>query len=390
MDIEHLKAQAHKFIPGGTHTLSKSMLLGGKFPHFPSHVAGGEGSRLYGVNGKVYTDFICGLGSVGLGYGYNSEAILDMLKGGVTFSMPHVLEVELAEILTSMIPFAEQVRLVKTGSEACQGAIRAARISTGRDKVVVSGYHGWHDWFAASLEPLVEGIPRQNAELIKNVQEYNIVALRNAIEKGDVACYMLEPCRNYEPTEGFLEQARALCDHYGTLMIFDEMLCGFRWALRGGSEYFEIVPDMAVYGKAMGNGFPIACIVGPEKYMKNTWPVSGTFSGDLCGIAAAIRTIQTYMMHSVTAKMWTLGDMMMSNMNYVIQRNGFYHRFRVTGYEVHPWFDGERETIFQVVNGLAEKGFLFHPKGFNIMYSHTTEDVNSALGALDAVLKEMS
>ena len=389
MDKDMLTQRALELIPRGSHTMSKSLFFEDRFPDYPKHVIGGDKATLIGVDQKQYLDFICALGSVGLGYGVGVDSVLDMLRGGVSFSVSHSLEVELAEILTSMIPFAEQVRLVKTGSEACQGAVRAARIATGREKVVVSGYHGWHDWYAAWGEDS-PGITQANKDNVTRIQEYNIVALRNALEEGDVACFMLEPCRDYEPIDGFLEQARALCDHYGTLMIFDEMLTGFRWSLQGGSDFFQIVPDLAVYGKAMGNGFPISAIVGPKKYMEHTWPVSGTFSGDLCGIAAAIRNIQYYMMHPVIQHMWTIGGIMRDQMNIVLNQNGAYGRMRVCGYNPHLWFDGEPTFIDVVVNAMAKRGVLVHPRGINFMFSHTEEDINQALGVLHDTLKEVA
>ena len=377
---------AYKYIPCGSQTLSKSYEHGHHSPYFPAHIIAGYKSRMLGTDGKSYLDFICGLGAVTLGYGnipqFNSNL-------GPIFSLSNFTEPLLARLLVEQIPCAEQIRFVKTGSEACQAAVRIARIATGRDKIVVVGYHGWHDWYAASR--VVEespGIPEPMRTLVEAVPYNDVLAIRNALRDPNVAAVMMEPTRDQPPSEGYLEKVKHLVDQAGSLLIFDEMLCGFRWALSGGQEFFNVTPDLAVFGKGVANGAPMAFVVGPQKLMQYAWTCSGTFSGDAYGIDATFYTLGKFYEGDVIAHMWGCGTEFQQRFNRVIQKHGVAARIRCEGYPVHPVFRGNQNAIQSVVDGLAKRHVLVHPKGCNMMHCHTEDDVKEMETALDATLSE--
>ena len=262
--------RALRVTPGGAQTLSKQACRfpAGAFPLFAEHC---YGAVIVDPDGNEFIDYICGLGAVTLGYGMSgpqgevASAIMNRACLGITPSLPTKLEAEIAERLCAIIPCAEQVRFCKTGSESTEAAIRVARMATGRDIIltVKGGYHSWHSWFAATRDER-PGVPQEYEELVwtfpyNNLEKFERI-FTNAAEHA--AAVIMEPCLFEAPEPGFLEGVRDLCHQNGALFILDEMLCGFRWARAGGSEYFNIEPDLACYGKGLANGMPLACLVG--------------------------------------------------------------------------------------------------------------------------------
>src|SRR3569623_1137546 len=233
----------------------------------PKYLQRGKGSHVWDVDGNEFIDYNSAIGPISLGYAYPAvdEAIKKQLEDGITFSMMHPLEVEVSELLQQVIPNAEAVKISKTGADVCSAAIRVARAFTGREKVFCCGYHGWHDWYI--------GITSRNAgipEAIQNMTytyEYNdIDSIISALEE-TAAALILEPFIFEAPKSGFLKELAEACKANGTLLIFDEMWTGFRIAIGGAQEYFNVKADLAVFSKACANGMPIALLTGRDDVM---------------------------------------------------------------------------------------------------------------------------
>jgi glutamate-1-semialdehyde 2,1-aminomutase len=367
-------ARAAEVIPGGASTLSKSPAA---FPgDFPGFLRSGYGSRVLDVDGNLYTDWICGLGAVGLGY--REDVIFpaaEQLARGVSFSLPTTLGVEVAEALTTLIPCADMVRFTKTGSEACAGAVRLARDYTRRPVIVVCGYHGWHDWYAASL-PLHPGVPNTLEPLVRTFQ-YNDYTSLLAVMGPDVAAIIMEPVLHEKPNGGFLDAVYRVAKTWGSLLIFDENVTGFRVDLRGAQHYYGVIPDLAVVGKAMSNGFPLAAVVGRREIMQNAEYISGTFGGETVSLAAAKATINVYRTTGCIPRMHGVGLSLLRQL-----REALLPEFRVDGLPWKPRIGcADDRRLAGLVEGLARRGHLIHPRGFYVSCAHTEADVTDFVRA---------
>jgi glutamate-1-semialdehyde 2,1-aminomutase len=283
--------RARKVIPGCAQTFSKgyTQYVQGVAPIF---LARGKGSYVWDVDGNRYIDLVQGLLPNILGYadeGVN-KAVSEQIAEGHSFSMPHPLEVELAEKLVELIPCAEMVRFGRNGSDATAAAVRCARAYTGRDVVACCGYHGWQDWYIGATARH-RGVPQAVRDLTKTFT-YNDLASLEAIFKAhpeNVACVIMEPTNFTAPAPGFLEGVRELATRYGAVLVFDEICTGFHLGLGGAQKLFGVTPDLACFGKAMGNGFPISVVVGRGDMMKifEDIFVSFTFAGEVSAMAAS-------------------------------------------------------------------------------------------------------
>lgn len=283
-------ARALETIPLASQTFSKSPthLPVGASPLFLTH---GKGAYAWDVDGHRYLDMISGLASLLLGYRDPDvdAALRRQLESGITMSLAHPLEAEVAERLVDWIPCAERVRFAKNGSDVTSGAIRLARAATGRDRVAVCGYHGWHDWYIGST-PRDLGVPVATRALT-HAFPYNDAAALGALlaaHPGEFAAVILEPMTSAWPRAGFLEEVARLTRSAGALLVFDEMVTGFRFARGGAQEAFGVTPDLATFGKGMANGMPLAALVGRRDLMEAMGEVffSGTFGGETLSLAA--------------------------------------------------------------------------------------------------------
>src|ERR1700759_5396616 len=276
----------------------------------PKYLKKGQGAHVWDVDGNVYLDYNMAIGPVSLGYAYPrvDDAIIAQLKDGITFSMMHELEVELAELIHRIIPNAESIRISKTGADVTSAAIRVARAYTGRKKVLCCGYHGWHDWYI-SVTSRNGGIPQEIQDLTSTIDYNNIESVKEALDE-DTACVILEPFVFEAPTNNFLQELKALCEANGTLLIFDEMWTGFRIAVGGSQEYFGVVPDLACYSKAFANGMPISLLTGRRDVMQlfqDEVFFFTTFGGEALSLAAAVATIQEMIEKDVPADLAAKG-----------------------------------------------------------------------------------
>lgn len=364
----------------------------------PVYLQRGAGSHVWDVDGNKYIDFMSALGPICLGYNYprTNDAIRVQLEDGTTFSLMHPLEVEVAELLTQVIPCAEMVRFGKNGSDVTSAAVRIARAFTGREHVAQWGYHGWHDWYAVTTSRN-KGIPKRFAELIHPFVYNQIDTLEKIFQQysQDLAAVIMEPVGTSAPQGNFLQQVKELCQRYGALLIFDEVITGFRWALGGAQEYYQVIPDLACFGKSMANGMPLSAVVGRRDVMVASEEVffSLTFGGECLSLAAALATISEIRDKGVIEFIWQQGQVLQEGLNKLSQEYGLSDKIQCVGYPVRSvvqFEDGHNnpslvlKSLFQ--QEVIKRGILF--AGYhNISFSHTAEDIQQTLEAYDHALE---
>jgi glutamate-1-semialdehyde aminotransferase len=283
--------RAQQVIPLGTQTLSKSptQFVQGALPIYLER---GLGSHVWDVDGNEWIDYPMALGPVLLGYCEPAvdAAVRAQLDDGITFTLMHPLEVEVAERIVAMCPGVEAVRFGKSGSDAISGAVRAARALTGRDHVLVAGYHGWQDWYFGTTTRDA-GVPAAVSALTSTFPFNDLSALERALDerRGSVAAVVVEPSGAEVPEDGYLDGLIDLARRHGALSIFDEVITGFRLAPGGARERYGVEPDLSCYGKALGNGMPISAIGGRWSTMRVFDDIifSGTHGGEALSVAAA-------------------------------------------------------------------------------------------------------
>ena len=337
--IERSKAwlkRASKVIPGSSQTFSKGydQHVRGVAPVF---LARGNGCRVWDVDGNEYIDYIQGLLPNILGYAHEevNAAVARQLAQGHSFSLPHPIEVELAERLTRLIPCAEMVRFGKNGSDATSGAVRAARALTGREHIACCGYHGWQDWYIGSTARHA-GVPEGVRALTHPFAYNDAEALKKLLNDrpGEFAAVIMEPVNFWPPAPGFLEAVKELAHKHGALLIFDEICSGFHFGLGGAQKKFGVTPDMACFGKAMGNGFPIACVVGRADVMKVFEDIffSFTFGGEVASMAAAMKVLDILEKTDALVRIDSNGRILQDGLNALAEDAGLQDRIRCIGY----------------------------------------------------------
>ena len=378
--------RAIKVIPMGTQTLSKSptQFVQGVSPIYLER---GKGAHVWDVDGNEYIDYPMALGPVLLGYAEPSvdEAILRQLKDGVTFTLMHPVEVEVAERIVALCPGVEAVRYTKSGSDATAAAVRAARAITGRDRVAVGGYHGWHDWYIGATTRN-QGVPRAVRELTIPFPYNDLDALRAVLRSAPIAAVVIEPSGAETPEPGFLAGVVELAAEHGALSVFDEVITGFRLAPGGARERYGVIPDLSCYGKALGNGMPIAAVAGAWRHMEifEEIFVSGTHGGETLSLAAARAVLDAVAEGTVLPRIHALGTRMLNGIAKHIGDHGIGHRVRVGGEPERAVvaFAGDDHLVVKswVQQCLVERGVLFNGSMF-ISGRHTEADVDRTLDA---------
>lgn len=391
--------QVEKVIPLASQTFSKSYLqyIKGVAPLFITH---GKGSRVWDIDGHEYIDFINGLLPVILGYQYKAvdESIKKQLKNGINFSLPSPLEYELAELLIKNIPCAEMVRFGKNGSDVTTGAIRLARAIAGRDHIAVCGYHGWHDWYIGSTTRNL-GVPQGTLKMTHKFIYNDISSLKGIFrkQKNKIAAVIMEPMSYEEPKNNFLQRVKALTHKKGALLIFDEIITGFRFGLGGAQKLFRVTPDLATFGKSMANGMPIAALVGKRKYMEKVSDIfySFTFGGETLSLAAAIATIKEIENKKVIDYIWKLGAYLQKETIKLIQDNGLKDIIQLKGKpcwqvfiisSIKNYSDLEIKSYLQ--QEIIQEGFLWYGQ-HNMSFSHSQKDVDKLLAAYKRVFARL-
>lgn len=361
----------------------------------PKYLTRGKHAHVWDVDGNEYIDYNMGIGPISLGYCYKAvdNAIKRQLQDGITFSLMHPLEVELSELIHRIIPNAEAIRIAKTGAEVCAAAVRIARAFTGRKKVLCCGYHGWHDWYIGTTSR-GEGIPQEIKDLTATFDYNNIESLKAKLDE-EVACVILEPFIFEAPKEDFLHRLQALCQANGSLLIFDEMWTGFRVAIGGAQEYFDITPDLAVYSKAFANGMPIALLTGRKDVMrlfeKDVFFYS-TFGGEALSMAAAMATIHEMIDKDVPSVLAKKGRKLKEGYNALATKYGLANITSCQGFDCRTIVTfnasaGDPLILKSFVQQeMIKRGILWG--GFhNVCFTHTDEDIDKTLHAYDEVLQ---
>ena len=370
--------EAKRLIPLATQTFSKGYQYGPSL--YPKFLLSGEGAYVFDVDGNKYTDYILGLGPITLGYNYLAvnEAISKQIMSGIVFSLPHPLEIIMAELLHQVIPCAEMVRFLKTGSEACQAAVRIARAYTHRNAILYRGYHGWIDWYAIDSER-PKGIPTNLKNYIESF-EYNNLEHLYRIFHGHhppIAAVIMEPTIVDPPLPGYLEEVKNMAHNNGALLIFDETVTGFRMSLGGAQEYFGVIPDLATFGKGIANGMPLSAVVGKADIMREFEEVfvSSTFGGECLSLAAGIATVNEMKSKNTIGHAWKMGMRLMNGLKDIgLDYKGYPCRPMI----VLPKEDMESRSLF--IQEMAIKGNLIHNSMvLNLCYSHSEEDIDKTL-----------
>jgi len=330
-------SRAELSIPLGSQTFSKSKT---QYPVgiSPLYASKSKGAYLWDIDGNKYIDLVNSLAAVTLGYGDKGleKSILKQLKLGVSLSLPTKIESEVAELIIELVPSAEMVRFSKNGSDATSAAIRLARAFTGRDQIVACGYHGWHDWYIGTTSRN-KGIPTTVSALTHNFQYNNIESLKSALSlnEGKVAAVIIEPMNDTYPQPGFLEEVQVLATKAGAVLIFDEVITGFRFSEGGAQKLFNITPDLATFGKGIANGFPLSAVVGRREIMKEMEHVfiSGTFGGELLSLAAARYVLKKHQKNEICGDLVNKGDVLSEFTNKLIDSFGLSNVVSLSG---HP------------------------------------------------------
>ena len=367
-DDADLLTRARAVLPMGTSTGSKRVeaLYGSADSTGPTHFSQAVGCRVVDVDGNEYVDCTMALGAVALGYAEPnvSRAVADAIANGNVCGLADAREVDVAERLCGIIPCADKVQFLKSGAEAMAAAVRIARTYTARDLVVGSGYFGWLDWCSE-----VAGVPSKTQEDFRRVPFNDVAALERAVsDAGDrLAAIVIEPVVERMPSADWIQSARDLATKTGAALIFDEMKTGFRLKTAGYQAFADVVPDLAAFGKAMANGFPLAAVVGDRDLMdasRKTW-ISSTLGGESAALAAAAAVLAWHDAGDVCGSLWSIGAELRRVISSAIEASGV-DGIAVDG--IDPmWFlrfdDPAREQRFLEL--AASHGVLFKRGAYN-------------------------
>ncbi|HEY5441268.1 MAG TPA: aminotransferase class III-fold pyridoxal phosphate-dependent enzyme [Gemmatimonadaceae bacterium] len=387
--------RAEAVLPTGASTGSKrvDVLYGGAGDDLPSHFAAASGALITDVHGVQYLDCTMALGAVALGYAEPrvTQAVVDAVARGNVAALSNYREVELAERLCTIIPCAERVQFLKSGAEATAAAVRLARAYTARDQVIACGYFGWHDW--CSDAPGVPASVRKTVSWIP-FDEIGALELAVSVAGSSLAAIVLEPVVEKVPSQAWLTRARELCDAAGAVLIFDEIKTGFRVAPGGYQEVCGVTPDLATFGKAMANGFPLAAVVGREALMncaRDTW-ISSTLASESSALAAALAVLDWHDEADICATLAETGREMRASVDRAIVASGIdgVETLGIDPMWLMRWTDPDRENRF--VAHAMRSGVLFKRGAYNFAAVAHDEaaliDIESAASAALVSLAE--
>jgi len=348
---QELLNRARRSIAHGALTNSKrpeSFVLG----VYPTHLKRGQGCFVWDLKGNRYIDFICGLGTNLLGYNHEeiNGAIRTQLQDGISLSLGTELEIKCAEKVKEFFPFVDCVRFLKTGSEACSASLRIVRAFSKKMDILSQSYHGWSDEFV-SLTPPANGVP-----FCANIYDWDTTVWR----KG-AAGVIVEPIvtDSSEKRIEWLRELKAECNGIGALLIFDEIITGFRYPHHSVSNAHGITPDLICLGKALGGGMPLSLVGGSKEIMENVYFVSSTFAGETLSLAASLKFMELLQTKYQIAYLWEKGAQFLTKFNQ-IWRDGVW----LEGYPTRSVFKGEPETVALFMQECCKSGILVGPSFF--------------------------
>lgn len=394
---KNLLARAERVIPRAAQTLSKApdQFVRGISPYAMEK---GKGCKAWDVDGNEYIDLSSALGASILGYQHPAveKAVRDQRKQGTVFGLPGAIEVELAERLVKMHPFIEMARFGMNGSDATTGAVRIARAYTGREHIAKCGYHGWADWTIATHPLRSGGIPQAVKALTHEFAYNDIASLEKIFDDypGQIAAVTLEPTHGTPPKEGFLKEVIELAHKNGAIVVFDELVTGFRLAYGGAAEYFGVEPDLVCYGKAISNGEPLSVIAGRREIMQvlDTKDIffSFTYAGYLPSIAASLATLDILKQKRFHRSLFARGELFMRRFNEIAA----FNRAPILASGIGPLImlkigegAGGHLPLKTLFFQETAKAGIFTNTSVMINDSHTEAILAAVLGCLDGVLR---
>ena len=390
--------KAKKFLAGPS-TFSKGI---DQFAYgiTPYVVTRGKGAYVWDIDNNKYIDTIMSLGAVIIGHSNNqfNNSLVKQLNKGTTLSLTSDLEIELSELITKYVPSAEMVRFGKNGNDATTVAVRLARHYTKRNHILFCGYHAWQDWYVSKTS-MNSGIPPEISNYSHRFNYNDINSLETLLNKfkGNVACIMMEPISKVEPQDNFLKNVRFLANKHKVVLIFDEVVTGFRWSVGGYQKICGITPDLSCFSKAISNGMPLSVLAGKKEIMKKSNEIfySLTFGGETISLAAAIFTINFLIKNKVCQEIHKNGNYLISELNKIIKYNHIDDLVGILGFPSKNFFvfkdNGSvsaelLRTFF--IQELAKEKIL--SAGYHIMsYSHNKTVINSLLKSYKKTFEKM-
>ena len=418
---EELYEQAVKVLPGGVNSPVRAYRAVGMAPRF---ITKADGPFLWDEDGKQYIDYVCSWGPMILGHNHPviREAVERAVKDGLSFGAPTRREVEIAQLMIDLVPNIEMVRMVNSGTEAVMSAVRLARGATGRDKIIKfeGCYHGHSDCLLVNAgssalaggHPSSAGVPEDIVKHTLTAQFNDLASVEALLDAypGQIACIIVEPVAAnmgvVNPAPGFLEGLRALCDKSGALLIFDEVITGFRLALGGAQEYFGVKADLVTFGKIIGGGMPVGAYCGSRALMEQVAPCgpvyqAGTLSGNPVAMAAGLAQLNYLKEHpEVYTDIAAKGEKLAAGLRATIAKTGAPVVVNQIGSLLAPFFTPTAVSTFvdakgsdvgkyaQYFQGMLERGVALAPAQFEAMFvsaAHGEEELQATLAAAEAV-----
>lgn len=399
--------EAKSLIPGGVQSARHPRNFAENYPIFMER---GEGSHVYDVDGNEYIDWMLSYGPIILGHCYSKvdQAVIEEIKKGFLFDLVPPLQLKLAKKITELIPCAEMVLFVTTGSGATSAAVRIAKIHTGKDKIIRWGYHGWHDWAQEGA-----GIAQKVTEDTLTFKYNDLGSLEDLLEinKNKVACVIMMPLALELPKPGFLEGVRGLADKYGVVLIFDEIRSWPRMGLGGAQKYYGVTPDITTLSKGIANGYPISLVVGKRRIMRAAEKshISASWFPSTIGIAAALATIKELEETNAIDHLWRIGQKLSDGLKDLIRSSKV--KAEVIGVppmpflafgseedntkawqekiyaEGDPGSEQDKHLMRVFYSETVKRGVFFHPRHhWYSCISHSDEDVKKTLQAAGEAL----
>jgi len=399
-----LYQRAHESIPGATQLISRRPTRYA-YGFSPAFAVSGRGGRFTDVDGNCFVDWVSGIGATILGYCDRivDNAVKAQIDSGTQYSVSHPIEIELAELLIDRIPCAEMVRFAKGGGDACSVAVRIARGTTGKDKILFCGYHGWHDWYLAAnlvnseldehlfpgIEPI--GVPSalSGTAIPFPYDDLNALETKLQAHADETAAIMMEPLRSDFPSAGYLHGVRELADKYGVLLIFDEVSTGFRPSPAGIQPMLGVIPDLAVFAKSISNGYPMGAVVGSRTVMEPAAQmfISSTYWSDTLGIRAAITTLKELETRNACDRIHQTGRILKQEVSALIETHSL--PAKCAGVDWHPYLRFEAGQDTSLIDTLfiqeMAKRSVHMGTSFYINAAHGKGEIDQTITAINEV-----
>ena len=404
---QEIQRKLHDLVPGGSHTYSKGE---DQFPYLsPQIMARAEGAYCWDVDGNKFIDWAMGNRVMILGHNYPAvnEAVKKQIDRGLNFTRPGILEYELAEYLLNLWPWADMVKFGKNGSDVTTAAVKLARAHTGRKYVACCGdqpFFSIHDWFIGTT-PMNAGIPEEE-RCFTLCFRYNDLASAQALfdrYPGQIAALILEPVKNDQPVGDFLRRLRELTMKEGSLLIFDEMISGMKFDIRGVMHLYGVYPDMATFGKAISNGFCFSVLAGKREVMelgglkhdrRRVFILSQTHSSETTGLAACHATLEECQKVNISQHVWSIGKQLVQGVRQLAGEERVERHIRIIGFDCNPQIlctqeDGtfwpELHTAFH--EEVISHGILI--PWITITYSHRDQELAQTFEGLQAGMRKV-